>query len=119
MEIVGSGSAYDAVIPAILHNVPDFEHSEEFRQLLGTAEDLPGVVAAAYARYMARLIASGLGQLDVLVAPLNLMASWEDDRVDTMLRDEAIEQLEADGVLDRVEPMFSDKLRTIVRSESR
>jgi hypothetical protein len=119
MEIVHSGGAYDAVIPTILGSVPDFAHSDEFKLLIGTAEDLPGVVAAAYARYIARLIRSRRVAVDDLVAPLNLMASWDDDRVDTMLHDEAIEQFEADGILDQVEPMFSQKLRTIVRSEYR
>jgi hypothetical protein len=115
MEIVPSQGAYDSVIDALTQH-GCFTQSIEYKQLIGNAGDLPGVVASAYARFMARLIKTSPDMaVDILVEPLNLIASWDDSRVNTMLQDEVIEQLEADEIINKVEPKFSNKFMELLR----
>ena len=102
---------YDLVIPIIVDRNKEFFHSPEYRQLVGNAEDLPGVIACAYARFLSRLIHSGrMESLRELISPINRIASWNDPKVNIMIQDEFIEQLIADNVLDIARPEMNEYL---------
>ena len=114
-DVVISGNAYDVVIPILLHLGRGFVGSEDYEALKGTADDLPGVVAAGYARYVARARKASDGDdWSVLIQPLNLLSAVGDPRIDEMLRDEVIEQLDADEVLEDAKAWFSDDLMRVL-----
>ena len=109
MQIVSGDEPYDRVIPTILSQGSDFEDSDDFRRLIGNAEDLPGVVACAYARWVsARMRADPDADAHDLFRPLNILAALKDEKVDTMLGDEVLEEFESQGMLDRIAQWMGD-----------
>jgi hypothetical protein len=89
---------YNDVIPIITDN-SDFVGSDQYRKIVGIADDLPGVVAAAYAKYLGAHRHSRLNNRIELMRPFNEFAGWHDVEVDNMLRDEVFEQMAADESL--------------------
>jgi hypothetical protein len=106
-------NSYTDVIP-LLTSERGFAESEEFKMLIGTAEDLPGVVASAYARYAGEHKHDGVEALQRLMRPFNQMASWHNEEVDTMLQDEVFEQLEADGSVEELTSGMSKELLSML-----
>jgi hypothetical protein len=105
-----TSNPYESVIDILTRNV-DFVQSEHFQQLIGTGSDLPGVVAAAYARFVASQIRNlPAYEVHALVDPLNELSALQDYRVDTMLREEVLEELEASEVIDEAQKGFCPRL---------
>jgi hypothetical protein len=119
VETNPSNDLYSSVIPTLLKYGRGFKNSVEYGRLIGSAEDLPGVVACAYAAYLGRQFKMDPKYaIANLIYPLNLLASWDNSKVNTMLADEVVEQLEADGVLNELEGKFSAPFRKLVDRDS-
>ena len=117
MQLVPVDDPYDRVIPTILTHGGGFRDSDEFRRLIGNAADLPGVVACAYARWVSAQVTADSGATaHDLFRPLNLLAALEDEKVDTMLQDEVLEEFEAQGPLNLIDRWMNDSFLS-VRSE--
>jgi hypothetical protein len=82
---------YDNVIDT-LSACPEFLASKELGELSGTGDDLPGVVAAAYARFIKRML-DDEQPFTKFFEPLNTMAAWDDNRVNELLETEVFEEL--------------------------
>lgn len=84
---------YEKVIETLLAASPEFSASQEYKDLIGTGDDLPGVVAAAYARFIKRNFHANENSSKELFEPLNNMAEWDDGQVNEMLENEVFEEL--------------------------
>lgn len=98
---------------SVLEAAPEFAASPERAGLDGHGEDLPGVVAAAYARFLSRKVAGLTDQgLARLILPLSNLAAWRDGPVDRLLEDEVFEMLDA-PVARRLQPLMGEPLRDL------
>jgi hypothetical protein len=115
MEISPSENKYDLVVPTLLKEGEGFGMSPEYKALAGTAGDLPGVVASAYASFVQRRAASEKSKeaSQAIMAPLNKLATWNDPQVNQMLQDEVFVRLEDDGGAYLVEPAMNDDLHRL------
>jgi hypothetical protein len=116
-NFVLTGDRYEAIPTLLLRAGQGFSISPEFRLIARNGEDLPGVVAAAYARYVARMMQESPSSVTRLFEPLNEIASWDDYKTNTMLKDEVVEQFQADGVLEALTPFFSTAMQKLLTNE--
>lgn len=110
-------SRYLEVVPILKDETTGFSRSPEYRlwnDLL--IDNLPGVVAAAFAQFLARTAREGseTGSVEAGVRALSQLASWADSDVDTMLRDEVFDHLrEHERAIEILRPMMSERLRNL------
>lgn len=83
---------YDRIIP-LLMEIEGFVDSPEYESIKEIAFDLPGVVSAAYSKYIIRVLCIFKDDQKIipLMKPLNEMAEWRDQAVNNMLEDEVFE----------------------------
>ena len=87
------------VIGLVELEAKDFFHSEEYKSLSGYADDLPGVLAAAFARFLTRLARSESPErLSPYLSILEKLANWHDADVDDLLRDEVFLAISLDPI---------------------
>jgi len=87
----------------------DFFHSEEYKSLNGYADDLPGALAAVFARFLTRLTRSvSPERLSPYLSILEKLADWHDAEVDDLLRDEVFWAISLD-------PIGSEKLKSSMK----
>ena len=94
--------------------VPDFVRSAEYRSHNGDADDLPGVLMASFAHFLARLSRSTppqpslQGGLDIV----STMLDWEDREVSETIEDEFFVALESDPrTIRALLPLMKPELR--------
>ena len=114
MNTESGSDPYERVIPTLLKLGGDFEASDAFRRLIGYGDDLPGVVACTYAGWVSdQMMADPDADAEYLFRPLNLLADFKDQKVDTMLKDEVLEEFEARGLLGRIDNWMNEALLSI------
>src|SRR5436305_8843371 len=84
--------SYLAVVPALKDGFPGFVASQEYA-LVDYCDDLPGVILAAFARYLIALAASGtvVPELSRGIAAVEDLYGSKDARIREAIRDEFIE----------------------------
>ena len=109
-------SRYLDVVPILKDQTTGFATSPEHRLWGEQMDDLPGVVAAAFAQYLARIALDGseMGIVKAGVEALSELASWGDGEVDTMLRDEVFDNLGDDvRAIEVLRQMMSERLQRL------
>jgi hypothetical protein len=105
-------NAYDAVVPLLKSSVPDFVHSSEYA-LVADHDDLPGVILAAFARFLIRISneAAASQALERGIGTIIDLYGAGGPQVREAIRDEFIEMF--DGKPDAVravQPLLSQPL---------
>jgi hypothetical protein len=102
-------------IPAFLPAaVPQFAQSREWELLDGVADDLPGVVLASFAKFLARLSRDtpSSEEINLGLEFAALLWSSDDGRILVAMRDEFFEALESDPVaVEAMLPRMDQDLR--------
>ena len=99
------------VVPFLKAGLPSFVASPDYRLVAGN-DDLPGVILAAYGRFLARLAKAGAAaDLARGVAAIEALHGWGDEAVRTAIRDEFIESLDGDeDALALIRPLLGSAL---------
>ncbi|HEY7561567.1 MAG TPA: hypothetical protein VH650_05275 [Gaiellaceae bacterium] len=106
-DLVPAPGAYDALPEYLLREVPGFAESPEF-ELVAANRDLPGVVTAAFGRYLERLQAMAIRRqadaaeeaaLDRAYAVVEEMAASPDADVQNALQVEIFEHMHVNDVV--------------------
>ena len=104
--------SYLAIVPSLKASFPAFSLSREYAVVDGN-DDLPGVILAAFARYLIALSTDGAGspELSRGIATINSLYRSTDPRVQAAICDEFIEAFDgAASVVMRIRPLFSQQL---------
>ena len=104
---------YADVVRLLKQLTPSFTSSPEYALVSGN-NDLPGVVLAAYGRFLARLVKLNPRSNDLIQGLIVFHAfhGWSDIMVQTSIRDEFVESFDGDlDALRAIEPMLSSSLR--------
>jgi len=103
--------AYLAIVPLLKGGFPAFALSKEYA-LVADCDDLPGVILAAYARYLIVLTSEALvPELERGIATTNLLYGSDDTRIREAIRDEFIEAFSgARSAVERLRPLLSEPL---------
>jgi hypothetical protein len=99
MSFVLVPSPYEDIPETLKAVVPEFAASDEYRMLLGNAEELPGVVLASFARFLARL-ARGSPSDPILakgIAVVTQLWGWNDPQTKDALADEFFQALDSEA----------------------
>jgi hypothetical protein len=92
-EFVLASSRYPDVTPKLRQACGTFFDSPEYRLVQGS-DDLPGVVLAAFAGFLSRLLAENrVTEAEAGFQSINEMDAWGDCAVSTSIRDEFVEAL--------------------------
>jgi hypothetical protein len=104
-------SPYHHVVPFLKAALPSFAASPDYRLVVGN-DDLPGVILAAYGRFLSRLASAGAAaELARGVAAIEALYGWDDMMVRTAIRDEFIESLDGDDdAIAVIRPLLSKAL---------
>jgi len=104
-------SPYQRLVPFLKAALPSFTESPDYRLVAGN-DDLPGVILAAYGRFLSRLASAGAAaELARGVAAIEALYDWDDAVVRTAIRDEFIESLDGeDKAIAIIRPLLSDAL---------
>ena len=107
-----SNGRYEDIVALLKRTTPSFSRSVEY-SLVSRSDDLPGVILAAYGRFLGR-ISKEMPQSVEFEQGLAALASareWPDPRVATSIRDEFIEALDGDeAAIKAMRPHLSDNL---------
>ncbi|ATY30819.1 DUF7674 family protein [Sphingomonas psychrotolerans] len=104
--------SYLAVVPTLKARFPAFALSEEY-VLVDDCDDLPGVILAAFARYLATLAAAGtvMPELSRGIAAIEDLYGSNDSRIREAIRDEFIEAFDGSpSAVDLVRPLLGKPL---------
>ncbi len=107
---------YHDIIELLQRPELEFSNSIERERLRGNADDLPGVMLAAYGGFISRKIRdnSAKEELLLLFEPLNEIAECDIDLAYSALTDELFERFEVDGVLEVVPKYMGDRLKQLL-----
>lgn len=105
------------VIPRLMEAPLGFAGSPEHASLIGSADDLPGVIASNYAAYVVRQEREGAPpkRLKELMEPLREFASWNDSEVSALLQDSVLEQFRADGASEDLWSELAARMEKLLR----
>jgi len=109
---VPTEDAYLAIVPVLKDAFPAFTRSSEYRPV-DDCDDLPGVILAAFARYLVALSseASTAPELGRAIASINLLYGSDDPRIREAIRDEFIEAFDGSwGAVEQLRPLLSEPL---------
>lgn len=114
MSFVVVPSPYEQIPARLKAAVPEFAHANEYQMHGGTADDLPGVVLASFANFLARQShgeASGETLRRGLAVASDLWTSIDSQTLEAM-RDEFFEALENhSAAISVILPMMEPALR--------
>jgi hypothetical protein len=92
---------YAALVKFLKTRSPDFAQAPEYQLHRGDADDLPGVILAAFGKYVGRTAREG-GDTSTLLTTLEAVADWNDASIQSQLRDELFESIENDPDAERM-----------------
>ena len=88
MSFVLVPSPYEQIPETLKAAVPEFAQSEDYR-LGGKMEDLPGVVLASFARFLATIVNNKVtGPLEAGVDVIDRLCASDDHRIDAAMEEE-------------------------------
>src|SRR5262245_38495180 len=93
--------SYEQLVGFLKSRAPDFANSAEYRLHKNEMDDLPGVILAAFGKYLARTAREN-GAVTPLLLILEEIAEWNDASAQESLRDELFEAIETDDRGERI-----------------